>query len=150
VGTAVRRDTRMSERLRLLVVDDRKQDIELLARTIESIAHEAEVVLTATSGTEAIERVTGVPFDVAVLDYKMPEMDGLELASRLKVSHPACTVVILTAYGDNQEHIRSHPAVDHYLDKMSIDTIDELLADIAADRNGTAKPKKRVGLFRRG
>lgn len=140
----------MSDKLRLVVVDDREQDIELLARTIETIANEVEVVVTATSGVEAIQRVAGVPFDVAVLDYKMPEMDGLDLASRLKASHPSCSVVILTAYGDSQETIRAHPAVDHFLDKMSIDTIDEVLAEIAAGRAGAPAPKKRAGLFRRG
>ena len=140
----------MDEPLRLIVVDDRVQDIDLLARTVEALSKDATVVGTATSGKDALALAETTSFDVAVVDFRMPGMDGLELATRLKEHDPTCTVLILTAYDDQQEAIRAHPAVDHYLEKMALDSIDDVLRTIAEERSDAPPEKARKGgLFRR-
>jgi CheY-like chemotaxis protein len=133
--------------IRVLVVDDRSQDIALLARTIEALANDVTVVGTATDGGEAIELAETEPFDVAVVDYRMPGMDGLEVAAHLKATHPESKVVILTAYDDARETIESHPAVDAFLEKLALDRIGDVLEEVTG--RTAPVPASRGGFFRR-
>ena len=130
--------------IRILVVDDRAQDIALLARTIQALASDVEVVATAGSGAEALE-VTA-PYEVAVVDYRMPEMDGLELAFKLKERDPDVKVVILTAYDDTRDAVIGNPAVDDLLEKLALDRIGDVLREVT----GRVEPvPARGGFFRR-
>lgn len=139
-------DARMAtEPIRILVVDDRAQDIALLARTIQALASDVEVVATAGSGAQALEVTT--PYEVAVVDYRMPEMDGLELATKLKERDPAVKVLILTAYDDARDVIEGHPAVDDLLEKLALDRIGDHLNELTG-RVELAGTGKR-GFFRR-
>jgi CheY-like chemotaxis protein len=135
-----------AQTIRVLVVDDRSQDIALLARTIEALAKDVVVVATATDGPDAIEQATTVAFDVAVVDYRMPGMDGLQVADSLKASHPAAKVVILTAYDDARETIVNHPSVDAFLEKMALDRIGDVLEEVTGR---TAPATSGRGFFRR-
>ena len=137
-------------KLRLLVVDDKEQYVTLLTETLSAVARDTEVVASATDGNAALAAVAGTEFDVAVVDYKMPGMDGLELASRLKEAHPDCKVLILTAFTDEIEKINRHPAVDASLDKLSVDTIGDALAALTGNAPVAAGGGKKRGLFRRG
>lgn len=131
--------------IRILLVDDRVRDITLMARTITTLAKDAEVVATAGSGAEAL-RITE-PFDVALLDFRMPEMDGIELATRLRARDPELKVIILTAFEDARELAVGHPAVDQVLDKLALDRIGEVLDEVTG--RVAAAPTGRTGLFRR-
>jgi len=133
------------QRLRVLLVDDEPHDLEQLERIVKFVAKDAEVVATAASGDEAL--AVSAPFDVAIVDYRMPQMNGIELAEQLKRDHPDCTVVIITAFEDAREEILEHPAVDHYHEKALIYEVEPLLEKIAAERRGEGK--KRRGLLRR-
>jgi two-component system LytT family response regulator/two-component system response regulator AlgR len=136
-----------AQSIRVLVVDDRSQDIALLARTIEALASDVSVVGTATDGPEAIALAEKEDFDVAVVDYRMPGMDGLAVAERLKSLHPDSKVVILTAYDDARETIESHPSVDAFLEKLALDRIGDVLEEVTG-RTPPA-PASRGGFFRR-
>ena len=137
-------------KLRLLVVDDKEQYVNLLTETLSAVARDAEVVASATSGEAALAAVSSTEFDVAVVDYKMPGMDGLELATRLKEAHPGCKVLILTAFTDEIDKINQHPAVDASLDKLSVDTIGDALGALTGKATVDAGGGKKRGLFRRG
>jgi CheY-like chemotaxis protein len=132
--------------IRILLVDDRVRDITLMARTITTLAKDAEVVATAGSGAEAL-RITE-PFDVAVLDFRMPEMDGIELATKLRERDPELKVIILTAFEDARELAVGHPAVDQVLDKLALDRIGDVLDEVTG-RVAAAPTTGRTGFFRR-
>lgn len=130
--------------IRILLVDDRVRDITLMARTITTLAKDAEVVATAGSGAEALR--VSAPFDVAVLDFRMPEMDGVELATKLRERNPELKVIILTAFEDARELAVGHPAVDQVLDKLALDRIGDVLDEVTGR---DAAPTGRTGFFRR-
>src|SRR5438128_6454443 len=68
------------------------------------MAGDIDVVGEAANGFEVLklmENGEGIP-DVALLDIRMPEMDGLEAARRSRRKHPAIGVIMLTAYDDRQ------------------------------------------------
>jgi CheY-like chemotaxis protein len=67
--------------LELLVVDDDKSNLVFHRKLLESFGHH---VVTAVGGSDALEALRKGEFDVAVLDIEMPDMDGWELADRIR------------------------------------------------------------------
>jgi DNA-binding NtrC family response regulator len=94
----------MSERIRLLFVDDEKDFVEYMTKRLER--HDLEVH-AYTSPTEALKGTEGQTHDVGLLDLKMPEMDGEELLGRLKERDPTIEIIILTGHGSVESAFRS-------------------------------------------
>ena len=86
----------MAEKIRLLIVDDEVAFLDSIAKRLELRDFD---VAKATNGTAALEAVDKQKFDLALVDLKMPGMDGKELLARLKSSHQYLEVIILTGHG---------------------------------------------------
>ena len=82
--------------VRLLLVDDEKDFVNILSKRIKRRNIE---VTKAFSGAEAIQALRGQEFDVAVLDLKMEDMDGIEVLKMLKIMDPRLAVIMLTGHG---------------------------------------------------
>jgi signal transduction histidine kinase/CheY-like chemotaxis protein len=82
---------------RVLVVDDNATNCEVVSRHARSWEMEPVAVGLPSDALELIER--GEPFDVAVLDLVMPEMDGVELAAEIRQRRPALPLVLVTSLG---------------------------------------------------
>jgi len=85
-----------SDRVRLLLIDDEKDFVNILSKRIKRRNID---VKKAFSGTEAIQALRGQEFDVAVLDLKMEDMDGIEVLKMLKIMDPRLAVIMLTGHG---------------------------------------------------
>ncbi|MFP5213668.1 MAG: sigma-54-dependent transcriptional regulator [Acidobacteriota bacterium] len=85
------------DRETFLIVDDEEDMLFLLKRSLEP-EFNCEVV-TARSGEEALRLLEEEPANLALIDMKMPGMDGMELLQHLKRNHPWMTVVMMTAHG---------------------------------------------------
>lgn len=85
-----------SDSIRLLLVDDEKDFVNILSKRIKRRNID---VTKAFSGAEAIQALRGQEFDVAVLDLKMEDMDGIEVLKILKIMDPKLTVIMLTGHG---------------------------------------------------
>jgi DNA-binding NtrC family response regulator len=88
-----------SGRIKLLLVDDEVGFVEVLAKRI---ARRSMDVTTAFSGVAAIQTLRQQDFDVAVLDLKMEDMDGIEVLKVFKKMLPTMPVIILTGHGSEQ------------------------------------------------
>jgi len=89
--------------IKVIIADDHSLVRQGLRRYLE-MAGDIDVVGEASNGFEVLklmENGAGVP-DVALLDIRMPEMDGLEAARRIRQQHPDVGVIMLTAYDDRQ------------------------------------------------
>lgn len=83
---------------RLLVVDDEPPILGFVRRVLEPIGYD---IVTAESGQQAIEiAAAGGPFDALITDVVMPNMNGDELARRLRSAAPDLKVLYLTGYSD--------------------------------------------------
>ena len=81
--------------LRLLVVDD---DPDIRSNLSDILTDMSYAVDTAPDGPTAMKLVEQHPYDVALLDLKMPGMDGLELYRRIKQTRSGTAAIIVTAY----------------------------------------------------
>ena len=97
-----------------------------------------EVVGRATSGEDALRVGAHIVPDVAIVDYSMPGMNGLELASRLKQLHPAATVIIFSAHAVDAHELEEAGA-DGYLNKTDVDQLLPLLQSIS-EASGEEEP----------
>ncbi len=88
-----------SDAIRLLLVDDEIGYIEVLSKRLTRRGFD---VTTASSGAEAIRAARRWDFDVAVVDLKMEDMDGIEVLKVLKRMVPALHVIILTGHGSER------------------------------------------------
>jgi CheY-like chemotaxis protein len=80
-------------------VDDEENVIVTMKAGLQMLLN-CEVV-TATSGEEALRLFEEKPFDLLITDYRMPGIDGLALAARVRQSYPQMGIVMITAYGDD-------------------------------------------------
>jgi response regulator RpfG family c-di-GMP phosphodiesterase len=76
-------------------------------------------VLTFTSPHEALDCLQSEPVDVAVADFMMPEMDGIQFLSAVRKHRPATTRILLTGYADKENAIRAinEAGLYYYLEK---------------------------------
>ncbi len=86
----------MEHVIRLLIVDD---EVRFLNAIAQRLAKRGFDVRTATNGAEALELARKEKFDIALLDLKMPGMDGGQLLKALKDEHQFLEAVILTGHG---------------------------------------------------
>jgi DNA-binding NarL/FixJ family response regulator len=87
--------------VRVVIVDDHRLFVDALALLL---GHDErlEVIGTASDGATAIELVVDGGAEVAVIDVRMPEIDGIETAKRLRTRSPATNVILVTGLDEPQ------------------------------------------------
>lgn len=120
------------EGLRILLVDDELGYLEVLQKRMSRRGLE---VTPVSSGSEAVRVARASSFDVAVVDLKMEDMDGIEVLKVLKMMDPKLAVIILTGHGSEQA-AREGMALGafDYLTKPC--ELGDLLERIYASQNG--------------
>ena len=87
----------MMETLRVVIADDESIRLMSLKAQLESLG--LQVVGEALNGKQAVDLVIRLKPDLAILDIKMPEMDGLEAAKQIAAQYPI-PVIVVTAYSE--------------------------------------------------
>ena len=107
----------MSDPLRVLIVDDEAPARSRLRELLADIATQLPVALAgeAANGREALDRVGAAGVDIILLDIRMPEMDGLEMAQHLLKLPAPPAVIFTTAYDSHAMQAFEVNAVDYLL-----------------------------------
>ena len=152
--------------IKALVVDDNPTSREIFQRMLESFSFDVTLAASGEEGLREIEKsIGGKPYDIVVMDWKMPGMDGIEASKRIKQDSRLSRVpliVLVSAYGREEIMWRAEAAgLDGFLIKpispsVMFDTIIHALATeglegIAAGRQegtgfrGVEKSQRRPG-----
>ena len=81
---------------KILIVDDAGPVVVLCVNVLQALGY---AVKGANRGETALELMRKEPFDLMVLDYKMPGMTGFEVFQEARVLHPNMAVVLVTGHG---------------------------------------------------
>jgi len=121
---------------RILVVDDEQYVVQSLYSALRRLPN-CQVVM-ATSGQQALQLCVQEPFDLLITDFMMPDMDGLELAKRVREWYPQTAIIMVTAYGDHALREQADlEAIPHILDKpFEVQQIRTLALEALNTRNG--------------
>jgi DNA-binding NtrC family response regulator len=114
----------MKEKARILVIDDDDNIRKVLASILEEKGYEAE---TAKNGEEAIEKAQKSFYNLALIDIRLPDMEGTELLTRLKQTTPKMVKIILTGYPSLDNAVDAvNKGADSYLIKpVNMDVLHE-------------------------
>ena len=101
-----------SSRIRVLLADDQAMLLSALS-TILTAQEDIEVVATAATGADAVAAAISHHIDVAILDIRMPGMDGIAAAQAILERKPECRIIMLTTFNDEELVARSISAGAH-------------------------------------
>lgn len=128
---------------RLLVVDDERYVRAALTRSLNLMGYQAD---EAGSGFKALRMLQSTPYDLMVLDMRMPGMDGVEVMRRAREIRPDLLIVVLTGHASLESAIaavKSH-AADYLLKPASLHDVG---AAVAAALQQRAKSLRRQHLL---
>ncbi|MDZ7269755.1 MAG: sigma-54 dependent transcriptional regulator [candidate division KSB1 bacterium] len=118
---------------RVLIVDDEARMCAVLKAALEP---EGYAVTTATSGTAAINALDTHAFDLVLTDLRMEGPDGLQVLDFVKRRHPACDVILMTAYATAQTAVEAmkRGAYDYIIKPFELDELKLRIRRLAASR----------------
>ena len=127
----------MNAPLRLMIVDDEAPARARLRDLLGDIAaeHASEIVVEAENGVDALEKLGDSRVDVALVDIRMPIMDGIELARHLARLDPAPAVVFTTAFDQYAVTAFELSAADYLLKPVRAQRLAEALAKVGRAAN---------------
>lgn len=120
--------------MNILVVDDEESQRSLLAGFL---GKKGFTVRTAASGKEAVDINSTAGFDLAILDLKMPDLDGIETIQRMKEIDPETYFVILTGYGTVESAVQAmkQGAYDYLSKPVNLDELELIIGRIQNEKD---------------
>ena len=116
----------MNEKESILIVDDDESTCRTLALILRKKGYETEA---AGTGQEAIEKAQGRFFNLALIDLRLPDMEGVELLAPFKEMHPDMAVIMITTYASLETAVWAlNEGASAYITKPL--NMDEVLAKI--------------------
>jgi DNA-binding response OmpR family regulator len=126
------------EQSRILIIDDQESIRKSLKLALE---REGYLVDTAENGREAIRKSKGRLYNLALIDLHLPDMDGIELLTRMRETVPKTVKVIITGYPSLENAIEAvNRDADGYIVKPY--TMEELLRKIKEHLQKQQEAKK--------
>ena len=89
---------------RVLLVDDEK---DFLASMSERMRIRGMDVTTASSAKEALALIERDVFDAVILDFQLPEMDGMAVLKKIKAKHPEAQIILLTGHASLERGVEA-------------------------------------------
>ena len=122
------------DKLHVVVADDSEFMRVAYKRILESVDH-IEVVGMASEGEQAIQQAEALGPDVLLLDVRMPNINGIEVAQHVRAIHPGTGIVVISHFDDTEyivELLKDGLEGKAYLLKSSVADIAELIRAVEA------------------
>ena len=116
----------------LLVVDDEIPVLKVIERVAARVGYD---VVTCTSGAAALKALMCKPADLAMVDLRMPDVNGLDLLRQIRSSVPGCEVMLMTGYAavDSAVEAIKLGAREYMTKPFDIDRLRQVLIDIRTE-----------------
>ena len=121
----------VGEPVRVLIVEDNEDNRESMVLLLEELGH---APAAAADGPEALERLAGKVYDLAIIDIGLPGMDGYELARHVRDAFGSgVRLVALTGYGQPEDRERARAAGfdDHVTKPLDLNVLGRLLERVS-------------------
>ncbi len=107
----------MAAKQKILILDDEQDILEIYQEILARLPSQPEIY-TADSGARALALMESAPFNLLLVDLRMPQMDGFQVLALVRRKHPALRVVVMTAAEDEQFRARAYAmGIDLYIEK---------------------------------
>jgi two-component system response regulator AtoC len=116
----------------ILLVDDEERLLNSMAQRIALLGHDP---VKATSGIRALELAKTARFDLAIVDLKMPDMDGLVTITKLKELDPDLRTVLLTGYGSEKTRQATEALGAMYFEKDAMGGLWDVIRQSGGEGN---------------
>ncbi len=126
-----------SSRPLLLVVDDEAPVLRVIERMAARVGYD---VLTCSSAAQAMQALLARPADVAMIDLRMPHVNGLDLLKQIRAVTPSCEVILMTG----------HASVDSAVEAIKLGAREYLVKPFDIDRVRGVLTDMRDEVVRRG
>ena len=126
---------------KILLVDDEERLLDSMAQRLTLLGFEA---IKASSGTKAIDIASKTKIDLAIVDLKMPDMDGLATITKLKQMAPDMKTVLLTGYGSEKTRQKTKNLGSDYFEKDSMGELWDLIRRMSAQDMGQQISREMV------
>ena len=99
----------------ILIIDDDKSILRILTRILQKQGYSTQ---TAETGREAEEQMNSQHYDLALIDVKLPDTDGVDLLQKIQATRPDMIKIILTGFASMDNGIKAlNAGADAYLVK---------------------------------
>jgi DNA-binding NtrC family response regulator len=119
--------------MRILIIDDEAAQRELLAGHLERQGHQ---VVTAADGQAGLEALLSSGAEAALVDMRMPRMDGLTFIRKSLEAYPELSIVVTTAYGTVESAVEAMKAgaFDYLLKPIDLEHVGVILSKIESNQ----------------
>jgi len=125
---------------KILIVDDNEMGLLARKQVLCELGHRVTVV---SSARKAIERFTSEPFDLVVTDYKMPDMDGIEVIRRARAHNPEIPIILISGFTNALGLNETTTGADIVLQKSATE-VSQLIRAVNRLLRKNVTPKKRA------
>ena len=127
--------------VRILIIEDDKEMRSLLEDVLGEEGFKTESV---SNGSEGLRKVTQEPFDLILTDIRMPGLTGLDILPAIRRLQPEASVIVITAFGNEEVHRRSvEKGAAGYLEKpIHMDKLKTLVHEMVSSKG---KIDKKLG-----
>ncbi|MCH8309625.1 MAG: response regulator transcription factor [Chloroflexi bacterium] len=129
----------VKNKIKVMIVDDQEVIREAFGMLLSN-DDSVDLIGALPDGQSAVDMVPVLSPNVVIMDVKMPGMNGVAAAQKIRENHPEVGIILLSAYDDSEnirEFLKDDPRGKSYLLKHTLGTMDELVRtihDVAAGR----------------
>jgi CheY-like chemotaxis protein len=124
----------------ILIVDDNEMGLLARKQVLRELGHRVTVV---SSAREAVKRFTSEAFDLVVTDYRMPDMDGIEIIRRARAQNPEIPIILISGFTNALGLNETSTGADVVLQKSALE-VSQLIRAVNRLLRKSVPQKKRA------